>query len=365
MALWRHDTRTIRQASRVQRRLIGVAVFLALAWWLAARVLAAPGERLYVSDEDLGEVVVIDPQAGSVLGRIPVGKRPRGIKLARDGKHLYVALSGSPRAGPGVDESKLPPPDRSADGIGVIDLQAGKLLRTYPSGQDPECFDLSPDGKRLYVSNEETAEMSVLDLAKGKIIQRVKVGGEPEGVTVRPDGKVVYVTCEQDNTVAAVDTGSFKVLAHIETGPRPRAIAFTSDGANAFVTAENASQVTVIDARAHRSAGSVAIVSKAGKPLPPRPMGIALSPDGKLAYVSNGRGESIAVVDVGKRALVRMIEGVGGRPWGIAVSADGRTLYTANGPSEDVSIVDAASGQVKKRVKVGGLPWGVVVVAVN
>ena len=56
-----------------------------------------------------------------------------------------------------------------------------------------------------------------------------------------------------------------------------------------------------------------------------------------------------------------MIESVGARPWGIAVSADGRTLYTANGPSEDVSIVDAATGKVRRRVKVGGLPWGVVV----
>jgi YVTN family beta-propeller protein len=92
-------------------------------------------------------------------------------------------------------------------------------------------------------------------------------------------------------------------------------------------------------------------------------MGIALSPDGQLAYVSNGRGESIAVIDVGKRSLVRMIEGVGGRPWGIAVSGDGGTLYTANGPSGDVSVVDAASGQVRRRIKVGGLPWGVVVSA--
>ena len=359
MAPWRRDRAPTHAA--VQRRLIGAAVCLLLAFWLAARALAAPGGSLYVSDEELGEVVVVDPEAGTVRARIPVGKRPRGIKLDRDGKRLYVALSGSPRAGPGVDESKLPPPDRAADGIGVIDLASGKLLRTYPSGQDPECFDLSPDGKRLYVSNEETAEMSVLDLAKGKIIKRVKVGGEPEGVTVRPDGKVVYVTCEADNTVAAVDTRSFKLLAQIATGPRPRAIAFSGDGASAFVTAENASQLTVIDARAHEPAGQVAIVSKAGKPLPPRPMGIALSPDGKLAYVSNGRGESIAVVDVDRRALLRMIEGVGARPWGIAVSADGRTLYTANGPSGDVSVVDAATGQVKRRVQLGGLPWGVVV----
>jgi YVTN family beta-propeller protein len=90
-------------------------------------------------------------------------------------------------------------------------------------------------------------------------------------------------------------------------------------------------------------------------------MGAALSPDGKQLYVSNGRGESVAVIDVGSRKVTRLIDGVGARPWGIGVSPDGKRLYTANGPSGDVSIIDAATGAVEKRVKVGGLPWGVAV----
>ena len=94
--------------------------------------------RLYVSDETGGQVIVIDPDAGAVLGRIPVGKRPRGIRLSRDGRQLLVALSGSPIAGPGVDESTLPPPDRGADGIGIVDIATGTLLRTHRSGQDPD-----------------------------------------------------------------------------------------------------------------------------------------------------------------------------------------------------------------------------------
>src|SRR3954462_13204733 len=70
---------------------------------------------LYVSAESSGEIVVVDPELGSVQARIAVGKRPRGLKVSRDGRLLFVALSGSPRSGPNVDESKLPPPDRSAD----------------------------------------------------------------------------------------------------------------------------------------------------------------------------------------------------------------------------------------------------------
>src|SRR5205823_1487056 len=57
---------------------------------------AAAGPRVYVSDETGTEVVVIDPVAGTVVQRIAVGKRPRGIKLSPDGARLFVALSGSP-----------------------------------------------------------------------------------------------------------------------------------------------------------------------------------------------------------------------------------------------------------------------------
>src|SRR2546430_4585816 len=89
----------------------------------AAPASGAPPERLYVSDETGGDVVIVDPQRGSVVARIAVGKRPRGIQLSSDHQRLYVALSGSPIAGPNVDESKLPPPDRRYDGIGVVDLQ--------------------------------------------------------------------------------------------------------------------------------------------------------------------------------------------------------------------------------------------------
>jgi YVTN family beta-propeller protein len=334
--------------------------FIAVALAIAAGAPAFAGEHLYVTNEQTGDVHVIDVATETVVGKIAVGKRPRGLKLSPDGKHLYVALSGSPPSPPGVDESTLPPPDRTADGIGVVDLATSKLVKVLPSGQDPESFDLSPDGRRIYVSNEETAEMSVLDVRAGKIIRKVKVGHEPEGVTVRPDGKVVYVTCEQDNLVAAVDTRSFKLLSSIETGPRPRAIAFTKDGKQAFVTSENGGVVNVVDASKHKPVGEIPVKSKA-RPIPPRPMGIVLAPDGTMLFVSNGRSESVAVISVEGKTVLRIIEGVGGRPWGIGASADGRLLYTANGPSGDVSIVEVDSGKVKKRIKVGGMPWGLVV----
>ena len=321
--------------------------------------------RLYVSDETGGNVVVVDPDQGKVVERIAVGKRPRGILLSRDGRQVLVALSGSPIAGPGVDESKLPPPDRAADGIGVVDLASRTLLRTHQSGQDPEAFDLSPDGSRVYVSNEDAAQMSVLDLVSGSIVHRVTVGEEPEAVAVRPDGRVVYVGCEADGNVVAVDTASAKVLGAIKTGPRPRGIVFTPDGSTAFVANETDASVTVVDAAAHAPVATVKVPATEGTPTIPRPMGVVLSRDGRQLYVSLGRARSVGVIDVTTRAFVRSIEDVGTRPWGIAISPDGRKLYTANGPSGDVTVIDVASGAVEKRIATGGSPWGVVAAPVR
>src|SRR5581483_2705503 len=106
--------------------LLPAAVAGAFAFADAFAALAAAAPLVYVSAEDGGEVVAVDVDKGEVVARIAVGKRPRGLKLSRDGKLLYVALSGSARGGPGVDESKLPPPDRDADGVGVVDLGSHK-----------------------------------------------------------------------------------------------------------------------------------------------------------------------------------------------------------------------------------------------
>lgn len=318
-------------------------------------------ERVFVSNETAGTVDIVDPAAGRVENQIAVGKRPRGLRLSRDGTRLFVALSGSPIAPPGVDESTLPPPDRAADGIGVVDLATRTLLRTYPSGQDPEAFDLSPDGTLLYVSNEETAEMSVLDLQRGAVTARVPVGEEPEGVTVRPDGRVVYVTCEADNTVVAVDTTTLKAVARIPTAPRPRSIVFTPDGRTMFVTGETGAALTVVEVATHEVVGTVALTGPEEAPTPPRPMGAVLSRDATRLFVSNGRARSVAVIDVATRRQIRTIADVGTRPWGIGISHDGRKLYTANGPSGDVSIVDLESGNVERRVALGGSPWGIEV----
>jgi DNA-binding beta-propeller fold protein YncE len=127
-----------------------------------------------VSNEGSGDLSIIDPEKMETLVTVPLGKRARGIHPSPDGTLIYVALSGSPFAPPGVDESTLPPPDKSADGIGVFDVKTEKMLRKVPGGSDPEQFAVSKDGKLLYVSNEDAAGLAFVDPANGHVLKTVR-----------------------------------------------------------------------------------------------------------------------------------------------------------------------------------------------
>lgn len=316
----------------------------------------SPPVRVYVSNERGGTVSVIDPATNQVVATIPVGKRPRGIHVSRDGKTVYVALSGSPIGGPNVKDEDLPPADKKADGIAVVDVATGRFVQKLNSGSDPESFDLSPDGRTLYVSNEDAGQASIIDLQTGKVLATPKTGYEPEGVTVSPDGRLVYVTSESTNEVFVIDAATRAVTGTIKTAERPRGAAFLPDGSKAYVTCENGGAICVVNVATNQ-------VTKQIKPTGElvRPMGIAIAPDGRRAYVTTGRGQTVVAIDTNSDEIVKIIPNVGPRPWGIGVTPDGKTLYTANGPSDDVTVIDVASLTVTSHIKAGEGPWGIAV----
>src|ERR1044071_5929626 len=123
---------------------------------------------VYVSNERSNDVTVIDGESNALIGGIAVGKRPRGIHSSPDGKRVYVALSGSPRMAPGVEHER-PVADKEADGLGVIDPVARKMIEKIPAGSDPEQFAITKDGIRAVIANEDLGTVSIIDLSSGKI----------------------------------------------------------------------------------------------------------------------------------------------------------------------------------------------------
>jgi YVTN family beta-propeller protein len=324
---------------------------------------AAGSYHVYVTNERSGDLTIIDSLTNDVVSTVPLGKRPRGIHVSPDKKTIYVALSGSPIAGPGVDESKLPPPDKSADGIGVFDIKEKKLLKVIHGGSDPEEFDLSKDGSLIYTSNEDKGEASIIDIAAGMVVASLQLGNEesePEGVSTSPDGKFVYVTTENEGAVFVIDTAARKVTKNFKVGSRPRSVAFFPDGMKAYVSRENDGFLSILDTVKHLKTGEI----KIGNPKDPdliKPMKVILSSDAKTAYVSSGRGKQVFTIDTTTDKVTGSFE-VGRRPWGIGLSPDGKLLYSANGPSNDVSVVDLATKKVIKTIKAGDSPWGILVV---
>src|SRR5213595_2849250 len=247
----------------------------------------------FVSNERSGDVAVIDGTTDAVVATFKVGKRPRGIHATPDGQRVFVTLSGSPRMAPGVDENRAPA-DKSADGLGVIDPVARKLIDRWHVGSDPEQFAISKDGKFAFIANEDDATASIIDLSSGQSRGKIKVSEEPEGVAVNPTNGEVYVTCEEKGEVFAIDPDQQRVIATIETGGRPRSVAFSLDGSRAYVACENGGYVAVIDARSHD------LISKIQLPTGSLPMGTAVARDGKELYVSTGRGNAVVIIDTQK-----------------------------------------------------------------
>jgi PQQ-dependent catabolism-associated beta-propeller protein len=295
----------------------------------------------YVSSEKDDALTLIDATTLAVKGTIPTCKRGRHIQRLPDGK-IMVACTDS----------------NAAD---VIDPATGKSVRRVPLGDAPEAFDISPDGKTIYVSNEDEAETSFVDAATGKVLKKVKVGQEPEGVKVSADGKILYVTSEVASLVHVIDVASAKILKNVKVGKRPRRMAITPDGKELWVTNELDASVTVVSTADYGVIGSIKFAVKGARSEDITPVGITMTRDGKRAFVALGKANHVAFVDVAKREVSDLVL-VGKRAWNVSLDKAEAHLWVVNGLSDDVTVVDVAGGKAIKSIPVGRVPYGVVVV---
>jgi PQQ-dependent catabolism-associated beta-propeller protein len=307
---------------------------------LAASAAAAQGTA-YVSSEKDDALTLIDTRTLAVKGTIATCKRGRHIQRLPDGK-LMVACTDS----------------NAAD---VIDPATGKSVRRVPLGDEPEAFDISPDGKTIYVSNEDEAEASFVDAASGKVLQSIKVGQEPEGVKLSGDGKTLYVTSEVASMVHVIDVASAKVVKNVKVGKRPRRMAITPDGKELWVTNELDASVSIVSTADHSVSGTVKFTVKGARAEDISPVGITMTKDGKRAFVSLGKANHVAFIDVPGRKVTDLVL-VGKRAWNVTLDKAEARLWVVNGMSDDVTVVDVAGAKAIKSIPVGRVPYGLVIV---
>lgn len=294
----------------------------------------------YVSSEKDDALTLIDLATLTVKGTLPTCKRGRHIQLTPE-RRILVACTDS----------------NVAD---LIDPATGKSLRRIPLGDEPEAFDLSPDGKTLYVSNEDEAEASFIDVASGKKLQSIKVGQEPEGVKVSADGKTLYVTSEVASLVHVIDVATAKVVRNIKVGKRPRRMAITPDGRELWVTNELDATVSIISTATQSVIETVKFEVKGARAQDITPVGIVMTRDGKRAFLALGKANHVAFVDVASRKTTKLVL-VGKRAWNLALDKAEARLFVVNGLSDDLTVVDVAAAKAIKSIPVGRVPYGVVV----
>ena len=267
--------------------------------------------RVYVTNEGSGDLSIIDPVARAVVGRIALGKRPRGIVASPDQRLLYIALSGSPIAGPGVDESRLPPADKAADGIAVFDIAAGKVLRVLRGISDPEQVAVSPDGATLYVASEDSGRVMFMDAEERH---------DPRHPGRRRRARRACGLARRQARLCDLGRGQHDrgdrrgAAARPRPHPGRRASAqhrLRPLGRARLRHRENDASLSVIDVAPSKVARRATIPGETV-----RPMGVAVSPSGTRVRHHRARRQARPAFDAATLAPAGDVI-VGERPWGV------------------------------------------------
>jgi YVTN family beta-propeller protein len=118
------------------------------------------------------------------------------------------------------------------DSVSVIDTEndAYQKVAEIKVGDEPNNLALSASG-RAYVANTISGTVSVINAATREIITTIAVGTEPYGIALTPNGRKLYVVNARSNDVSVIDTATNGVVRTITSvGTEPRGIAITSDG---------------------------------------------------------------------------------------------------------------------------------------
>ena len=343
---------------RIKRLAFAVSTALCLfstAGLRPAAQSASPGRLLVLSKGDL-TLSVIDPVTLKILGKVPSGPDPHEVAASADGRTAYISNYGAGRGGfntltvadlvnltakPPVDLGPLHGPHGMAQAggkvyftaevakaIGRVDPATNKVDWMLGTGQDiSHMVVVSPDVKRLFTVNVQSATASIIERAAGRAgrfapaadddwtVTSIKVG-EPsddfEGFDVAPDGRELW-TASPRGKIAVVDTTVKKLLQSIDAPVVSGAnrVKFTPDGKRVLISrlsgGGTSGNIIVLDVQTRAEIKRIDVGSGVG--------GILVQPDGARAYGSSRTG--VVVIDLNTYSVIGRIE-VGPNPDGIA-----------------------------------------------
>ena len=190
---------------------------------------ADPSARhIYVSHGT--EVVVVDADSGTVLGKVTGLKRCHGIALADAAGKGFITDG---------DEGK----------VFVFDVKTLKITGEIKTDKDSDSIIYDPASKRIFAFNGDPHTASVIDPATAAVVKTIELGGGPEFAVA--DGKgTVYNNLEDKNEVVTIDSQTLTIKAHWPVAPAgaPTAITMDREHRRVFSAGRNPQMLVMLDA---------------------------------------------------------------------------------------------------------------------
>jgi YVTN family beta-propeller protein len=337
-------------------RALRFAVLAALG--AAALRAFAAGGTLVVLNKGEATASLVDLGAGSVAATLPTGEGPHEAAASPDGRTVVVSNYGTRAAAGGT--------------LTVLDVAGARVLRTIDVGAGRRPHGLAfLDARRVLVTAEAAKALLVVDVERGAVEASIETGQEiSHMVAATPDGRRAFVANIGSGTVTAIDVPGRKVLAQIRTGAGAEGIALAPGGREVWVANRAADAVSVVDA------ATLAVLAEI--PCASFPIRVAFTPDGKRALVTNARSGDVALVDAAARKVVgrmsaslagtggeRLLAFEGATPIGVVVAPGGARAFVAHANADAIAEFDLASGKVVRTLKAGREPDGMAYTAVE
>jgi YVTN family beta-propeller protein len=172
--------------------------------------------RVYVVNTQDASVSLVDIETMRELKRFPVGPRPYGIAVTRDGRTVAVGVE---------DEQKVKFFD-AADFAPRGEVSIGKMFNDH--------IILADDDRRLLVADFHSDAVFVIDMATMKEATRIEGCSAPHVVKYGPLRKQAYVTCKKELGIAVIDPVRNTLLRTHSLNVNPRSLTFSPDESKVY-----------------------------------------------------------------------------------------------------------------------------------
>jgi YVTN family beta-propeller protein len=316
--------------------LCAVATAVVLTVMLAGQT--APGRLLVLNKED-ATFVIVNPESGAILGKVPVGDGPHELITSADGKYAFASNYGS---GPAPGHT-----------ISMIDIAAQKELRRIDVAPLSRPHGLAFAGGKLYFTAEADKKIARYDPAADKIDWQFETGQNTTHMVLpTKDLRTIFTSNIGSNSVSAIEQGSGGASTQtvIAVGQGPEGIDLAPNGREVWSAHSRDGGVSVIDVASKKVTQTIALGTK-------RSNRIKLTPDGKYALVSDLDAGNLVVVDAAARKEIKRVA-LGKSPEGILIAPDGSRAFVAVNGDNHIAVVDLKTWTVSKKLQTGNGPDG-------